>query len=845
MAKLSELKKVELLEETVLTNDPEAVKELLNTYDNFEFTARALGLAIRFCSLQITELLLDHGATFHYELTPAFKRKYNCYIALSIQTDIKISYPLFLLSEYPVTACSNTLNTDAVRSDILKLLIERDSCDFEELLYFAILFDETAIYTVLNEANISALSPERIEVIDGTKAYSRMKAPARHMREQLRDTLFSEEIPEAKVVCIFQNLLNASHTDKFIFTENEFYRRDWSTSSIENKEFKERFCSVNLFPLFFNHSNMVEIVHKPHLAYALISQNNAPGLYLALENQWVNPGTEIDDLLAFAEKKHASSEILAQLLELKQVISNNTEKDLCDSFSLDDCSISKEIWEKKWAFEVQEDGTYLITSYKGIETDVIIPNEIDGCPVTAIGKNAFNPDTFDISAEMRSTRTNLKSIGIPETVLKIYDSAFSGCKNIESIVLPDTLIFLDSYAFSGCSSLKKINLPVGIAELSMKVFVGCGFNQFIIPEHIKKIGSGVFAGCKNLSCINLPDWLTFIPDSMFAGCTSLEAIDIPQNIEIIGCGAFSGCSLKTIAAPNCVKQIDSYAFRDCKSLECANLNQSITFGDGVFNGCDRLANDKGQIVVNGVLFGIVDPDPGFTLSAKCALKPLMLTDDIKRIAIGRNELPEILFRENTSPGKKLDISGLSIGDEILFGRFPEKEDYIMSPLKWRVLDKTEDAVLIITVDCIISLSDSLKQKGVWASSSARKLLNEGFYNTAFTDTEKSQILIHTVSTPRNKSQRIDGGPDTEDHVFLLSVEEVKQYMPTNESQESTPTEYARKKDMRQTWGFWQLRTPGKSSFGPVAVHDFGGFSAMTGNYVGSGYLRPAMWIKNK
>jgi len=73
MAKLSEVKKVQLLEEKVLGNDKDAVKKVLAEQSPIEFTAKALGLACRFCDSEMVEILIDGGATFSFDFTPVIK----------------------------------------------------------------------------------------------------------------------------------------------------------------------------------------------------------------------------------------------------------------------------------------------------------------------------------------------------------------------------------------------------------------------------------------------------------------------------------------------------------------------------------------------------------------------------------------------------------------------------------------------------------------------------------------------------------------------------------------------------------------------------------------------------
>ena len=82
MAKLSEQKKVELLEATVLTGNIEQVKTLFAEHSTFEFMARALGIACRFIGAEMVKCLTECGATFDYMPSAAMVRKYHCTYAL-------------------------------------------------------------------------------------------------------------------------------------------------------------------------------------------------------------------------------------------------------------------------------------------------------------------------------------------------------------------------------------------------------------------------------------------------------------------------------------------------------------------------------------------------------------------------------------------------------------------------------------------------------------------------------------------------------------------------------------------------------------------------------------------
>ena len=60
----------------------------------------------------------------------------------------------------------------------------------------------------------------------------------------------------------------------------------------------------------------------------------------------------------------------------------------------------------------------------------------------------------------------------------------------------------------------------------------------------------------------------------------------------------------------------------------------------------------------------------------------------------------------------------------------------------------------------------------WETCTLRTWLNEDFYNSAFSDSEKEMIVTRKLKNPDYGAKGASGGNDTEDKVFLLSVEDV-------------------------------------------------------------------------
>ncbi len=249
---------------------------------------------------------------------------------------------------------------------------------------------------------------------------------------------------------------------------------------------------------------------------------------------------------------------------------------------------------------------------------VVIPEEIDGVPVTKIGTAAFNGCV-------------IQEIVIPEIVVEIGNSAFEGCYPLETVKLPSNLKKIEDSTFRS-SGIKKIIIPESVTEIEETAFDGCSNLETItIPKNVKTIGKCVFShsrlkeilveeGNTDFSSV---DGVLFnydkteliaypggkeetsycIPNSVktisggtfggaFAGSLNLTEVNIPEGVEIIESNAFSICpKLSELKLPSTVQKLEEKAINTCLSLSAVYIPKSVTeIGEGVFGKCDALTN---------------------------------------------------------------------------------------------------------------------------------------------------------------------------------------------------------------------------------------------------------------
>lgn len=229
----------------------------------------------------------------------------------------------------------------------------------------------------------------------------------------------------------------------------------------------------------------------------------------------------------------------------------------------------------------EEDKTCKITGAKTGIVDLVIPAEIDGYKVVAIGNRAFDKNT------------EVASIQIPDTVESIGQSAFVKTAFFKNDAnWEDDVLYIGKFLIAAKTTLEgEYVVKSGTTVIADNAFRNCKkLTKVIMLNGVVSIGLLAFRDCTELTDVVLPSSLKNIGGYAFAGCTALTMVKLPDGLETLGKYSFNGSGLTEITIPASVKTVGDYAFCNCENLAEIKVdeeNENYSSASGVLYNKDK------------------------------------------------------------------------------------------------------------------------------------------------------------------------------------------------------------------------------------------------------------------
>lgn len=295
------------------------------------------------------------------------------------------------------------------------------------------------------------------------------------------------------------------------------------------------------------------------------------------------------------------------------------------------------------------DDEITITGCNTEVSEISIPAQIDGMPVTSIASSAFwknsnltviyIPETVTLIANSTFSSNSLletinvdennpvfsskdgvlmdkdvtsviqypvgkttRSYAMPDTVEVVNENAFASSK-IKRISFSSNLKEIKTAAFSESVLLKDITLPASLEKISKYVFIRCTSMQNINVEegnanyisqdgilYTKDMTQLIQYPCgKELTSFVIPDGVTKVAEGAFANTLALTDVTFPDGLKNIGESAFDSSSITSMNIPSSVDYIGKYAFLGCMYLKDITFNGDLqSLGEASFVLCTSL-----------------------------------------------------------------------------------------------------------------------------------------------------------------------------------------------------------------------------------------------------------------
>lgn len=233
--------------------------------------------------------------------------------------------------------------------------------------------------------------------------------------ERYEFCVISGRLSDEDFIRIMSELISEIGEDKKLWYNEKFYQYN-----------EERLYDPKQLRFILDHFNQSRIL-KGELMRAFIDRDNAACLAVAAEYGWLKQTKKRDEMIEYASE-NGKTECTAFLMDFKNRTADfAAEREKAEKKAqreLNAAPDSVTAMKQIWSFKKQNDGTLIITKYKGSKKEIIVPAKIGKDTVTAIDKFVFSPSAPGISTEQALQRRDITGITLPDTLKHIGNCAF-------------------------------------------------------------------------------------------------------------------------------------------------------------------------------------------------------------------------------------------------------------------------------------------------------------------------------------------------------------------------------------------------------------------------------------
>lgn len=251
-------------------------------------------------------------------------------------------------------------------------------------------------------------------------------------------------------------------------------------------------------------------------------------------------------------------------------------------------------------YKILNDGTLRLYQYEGTDTNIVVPDTIDGRKVTVLGNSTFQYCT---------QASDIESVTLPDSLTTIEKNAFYNCEKLKSVTIPQNVSSIGLAAFvEGLSesSLTEIKVDPENPYFSEKdgvvfskdgtkliVFPSGRSGDYQIPDGTVSVGDYAFYYCVNVSSITVPGSVRSLGEGAFGNCSSLTKAVLNEGLEEIGEYAFQSSSgICDIIIPASVKSVGKNGLRLSSGCRIRVLSTDTVWADDAFRDSALIAGKK-------------------------------------------------------------------------------------------------------------------------------------------------------------------------------------------------------------------------------------------------------------